>query len=914
MSSFDNEIYRGPPEAGPTLEHDIRSYGSDVYILKAEKNTLAQDVPPTEEPIRQESKPVQKKESKIAKAMKLLASCTAAVAVVATLTAPAPSTPAVDRDLSEWPQFGKVEMDSAYSFRTRSDHSHICQVSVSGRTYRFEALQEDLHMAWHESNNYEEDGSRGGFYMHMDNLQEGWDIILDISLIPQDREEPTEALGTIKTKTGDTLYIRSFFLGGDDSPPEQLQSIIDNLSSYVRITDARDDGWGKVFVGDTILSNTSPEWNGRMTIDPDELSINRIHYASDYGFNPAEAQVQRKMNGIQWSFFYAPDNDGDPCFWMVPSHEDLALGLTSYQVCRMLGITSEMLEENPYIVDELLPEFADLFTDRCLSYYHLADVDIDPPDWSNATQPPEDSLDNSEYFHAAEFSLGQRSFRMDSMQDDVSIRHFYTGPEESEEFDLWFAGDDTHVKLVLSTHPDGKEFYEYAYPGFDPVYYALYSWSDHPMSASELDTLAYDIPNYINITELTATPEISPVFTEEYFNALEFSFEGHTFRMDSLRNDVSFRQIWQGEDHVQFDFRADDENLRVQLIVGAYPNGAAYYPYYLTNGTELFVAAFNNWGEPWLADEQTLAALAQNLSAYVYIDETTEPVLPEPYPEMDEFVQYHINYDVRLQHTEFAKSGRVCQFVTDRGNYRMLAQSPEIFIIWEDYYYDVKEEMGNSRISIRHYEEGWSIEAWIFNDPVESVYQGFPMTAEDGSQLWFYLSQYPETYDDAQLQSLIDRLPELVTLSAANDDDWGKVRIGETLISHNNQYWNGLAYTSGGFDFWYFEKLLDSHALSGYDLQHAGQRIVNGITWDFYTLGSPSGYPTNDGKDYYFTEVYVVCGQEDLWLQTSLSYGLSPSESLFASQAEYEASLDKEMAAAIDTIVNTGLIHYYPYP
>ena len=93
MSSFDNEIYRGPPEAGPTLEHDIRSYGSDVYILKAEKNTLAQDVPPTEEPIRQDAKPVQKKESKIAKAMKLLASCTAAAAIAANLTAPAPPPP-----------------------------------------------------------------------------------------------------------------------------------------------------------------------------------------------------------------------------------------------------------------------------------------------------------------------------------------------------------------------------------------------------------------------------------------------------------------------------------------------------------------------------------------------------------------------------------------------------------------------------------------------------------------------------------------------------------------------------------------------------------------------------------------------------------------------------------------------------
>ena len=134
------------------------------------------------------------------------------------------------------------------------------------------------------------------------------------------------------------------------------------------------------------------------------------------------------------------------------------------------------------------------------------------------------------------------------------------------------------------------------------------------------------------------------------------------------------------------------------------------------------------------------------------------------------------------------------------------------------------------------------------------------------------------------------------------------------MISHNNQYWNGLAYTAGSFDYWAFEKILDSHALSGYDLRHAGQRVVNGITWDFYTLGSPSGYPDSNGKDYYFTNVYVVCGQEDIWLQTSLSYGLSPSNSQFASQAEYEADLDWEMGFAIDTIVRTGLSNYYLYP
>lgn len=803
MASYDNEIYRGPPEAGPTLEHDIRSYGSDVYIVTAEKNTLAQDVPPTEEPVRQEAKPVQKKESKIAKAMKLLASCTAAVAVAATLSAPAPS------DLSEWPRFGQVEMDIGYSFRTISDHSHICQVSVSGRTYRFEALQKDLHMAWHESYNYEEDGSRGGFYMHMNNLQENWHIILDISLTPQDREEPTEALGTIKAKNGDTLYIRSFFLSGDDSPPELLQSIIDNLSSYVRITDARDDGWGKVFIGDTILSDINPEWNGRMSIGTHSWSINRIHYASDHGFDPADSQVQREMNGITWSFFYAPDDDGDPCLWMVPSHEDLALGITSYQIFHELGVSHEMMEENPDFILQMLPDVADIVIDQFLCYYHLADVDIDPSDWGNATQPTEDFLDSSKYFHAAEFSLGQRSFRMDSMRDDVSIRHFYTGPAESEEFDLLFAGDDTHVKLVLSTDPDGKEFYEYSYPGFAPVYYALYSWSDHPMSADELDTLAYDIPNCINLTELTVTPETTVPSTT----------------MPSV----------------------------------------------------------------------------------------TEPVLPDPYPEMEEYLQYSVNYNFGLQHTEFARSNRVCQFVTQYGAYRLQALEPELFINWEDYYYDIKEDSANSLVTFSHYEEGWKLGAWVFEEQVDSIYQSFSLRTDSGKELWFYADPNNSNVPETEFVAVIDRIFQLATLSEAQEDGWGKVRIGQTLISHNSASWNGFAYTSGS-DYWYFEQILDSHALSGYDLQHAGQRVVNGITWDFYTLGGPSGYPNSDGIDYYFTQVYVVCGQEDLWLKTSLSYGLSPSNSQFASQEAYEANLDKEMAVAINTIVRDGLSNYYSYP
>ena len=89
MSQYDNEIYRGPPESGPTLAQDTPSYGTDFHIVKPPQATVQQDVPATEETDRQESRPAVKKKSRIGKAMKLLASCAATVAVVTALAAPA---------------------------------------------------------------------------------------------------------------------------------------------------------------------------------------------------------------------------------------------------------------------------------------------------------------------------------------------------------------------------------------------------------------------------------------------------------------------------------------------------------------------------------------------------------------------------------------------------------------------------------------------------------------------------------------------------------------------------------------------------------------------------------------------------------------------------------------------------------
>ena len=707
MSPFDNEIYRGPPEAGPTLEHDLRSYGSDVYIVKSEVNTLAQDVPATEEPARQESAPVKKKESRLAKAMKLLASCTAAVTIAATLGVAAPvqpQQPPVQNTLDEWPWFHQASNTYyGFAFSPYSRHGSACQASVNGSSFRFEVLQEGMNVVWFENSYYNRDGSSTSIQLDLEHAIEDWEIALDVFTAPcLTEEDPHEARGTIQTENGEELYVIARAYNSDRVTDEQLQSIVDNLSSYIRVTEPTDDGWGKVLIGGTLISDTSPGWTGRSTTDYRGLSIGRIHYASLHGFDTSQAMVQREMNGILWSFFFTAEGSYEVTIWAVPSHEDLALGIRCGSIMEEFGFSYEMLAEDPNYQVEFISYMADVILDQCLSHYYLS-------------------------------------------------------------------GEDYREELPL------------------------------PESVPE-ETTPWD----------TLPPETFPP-------------------------------------------------------------------------------------EPTEPEE-------------------TEPTLPEPYPEMEEFIQYTPSNSWQIVSTRYARSGRACQFVTQWDAYRLRASEPELFVHWEEYYYDVKEDMVNSRVRFSHYEEDWSISAWVFEEEVESMYQGFPLAMENGKTLWFYADPNYSNVAEEDMPAIFQRISELVTLSDAREDGWGKVRIGDTMISHNSASWNGLACTSGGYDYWGFEQLLTSADLESYTLRPAGSHTVNGITWNFFTYGEGAGYVYEDGSRYYYTRVFAIPEQEDIVLATALSYGLSPDESQFTSREAYEAHLDTIIDSKIDTIVRDGLSNIYLYP
>ena len=1129
MSSFDNEIYRGPPEAGPTLEHDIRSYGSDVYIVKAEKNTLAQDVPPTEEPVRQEAKPVQKKESKIAKAMKLLASCTAAVAVAATLTAPAPAKP-VDDGLAMWPWFGPVhDSIGGLAFDAISQHSDVCQVSIGGKSFRLEAQQEGIHLQWHETYDPSEDGSKGGFYICMENVPEDWCMILDFSARPQQKSEDSEGLCQFTTATGDTLYVRGFFIGSED---RSAQETMDQLGKYIRITKPTSDGWGKVLIGDTMYSDTNRSWNGTHSIDSYREQINYWHFYTICSTDIANYDLddlicRHRVNGIDWSFYCAIEK-GEFLLWAVPSQENIAFavdityllynnGFDPDAQAEMSGAELDAVASELGVVlrSYLLDFIENSLISRGLQYYHLVDRPTQNAPAEDVQQSPIAAGWNTSRTYPNFFSIqpgyenhgrclfqaGNTTYLASPMKEDYYLfwqetiystqpaEYGYDEPYEyrSTTIILYNARDQWQAGLVFLLQPpdegsglptmatyeasDGQLFYLVAidctdedltreryreiasiaddlsshlriqvmdsgswahlrlgdhlisditpvWTGLATVKHADYSgyrgvnmnWNiaqiryTNSIDFQKLQSLrsqevngiewtfyapanspdfGYDedylwaVPSHgdmsfgIDIHGLLrsmfgdgdylwnalqenpylvtdALPEIidmviedglihiypigqsappQPDYTEEedFYHRVDFTLNGRSFQMDSMRDDTSFRLVREDNDSAVIDLRIADDDITVRMKWATIPTEKDQYLYTVGTGGELFFSLHNLDGARQLSDEE-LARLADEISFYgdyLHITEhatevpttavpETEPTLPEPYPEMEEYIRYDISYDVGLHHTEFARSNRVCQFVTQYGAYRLQALEPELFINWEDYYYDIKDDSANSLVTFSHYEEGWKLGAWVFDEQVDSIYQSFSLRTNSGKELWFYADPNNSNVPETEFVAVIDRIFQLATLSEAQEDGWGKVRIGQTLISHNNQYWNGFAYTSGS-DYWYFAQILDSHALSGYDLRHAGTRYVNGIQWDFYTLGGPADYIA-DGVSFYYTNVYAVCSLEDLWLVTSLTYGLSLDHANFASQDEYHAYIAANIEPIVDMIANQGLSNYYPYP
>ena len=379
MSQYDNEIYRGPPESGPTLAQDTPSYGTDFHIVKPPQATVQQDVPATEETDRQESRPAVKKKSRIGKAMKLLASCAATVAVVTALAAPAEPV----QELPLWSSYGPIGgAYGGYDFSVPSQNSGDCQVSIGGKAYCLTAQQEGMYLLWMDTYDASQDGSYGSFAVEIEKPAEGLMMYLEFSVQPLQAATDIEGIGQIQTTSGDTFYVRGGWAVAFEDGMPHAQQVIDNLDDYLQISDATDDGWDNVFIGNTMYSETNEEWNGVRAVNfwRDNGAYWDLHICTtgDATYSADDLLCQHRVNGIDWSFYYAMYN-GEPMIWAVPAQEEIAFGHYAVYLLDKYGVDPTAPEQmsGSNIQGELRDTLLDIIERYIigwgLKYYHLVE-------------------------------------------------------------------------------------------------------------------------------------------------------------------------------------------------------------------------------------------------------------------------------------------------------------------------------------------------------------------------------------------------------------------------------------------------------------------------------------------------------------------------------------------------------------
>lgn len=335
MAPYDNEIYRGPPDESATLTQDIRPATNDIYIVKPPQTTAQQDIPATKEPVAEDQQ-VGHRSSKAAKAIRLLASCTAAVAVVATLAQPVMEAL---KPLREWPYIGPSDSTAMYTSVTASENSRSCQVAFGDEAYRIESLQEDIYLQWFASDPDIQGDSYAGFHVTMESYLGNWKMLLTF------RPQYTEPMyGEVEGKpilsgAGETLYAYATDRWG--SAPD-MQGILDSLDSYIAFHEPTADGWGKVLIGETMYSDISSEWTGFYNYPPwnTNWGVSEIHYTGDAGYSLDSLISEHTVNGIQWSFYYSMEK-GIVAVWAVPAQENIAFCVYEDMLLWDLGIEDE---------------------------------------------------------------------------------------------------------------------------------------------------------------------------------------------------------------------------------------------------------------------------------------------------------------------------------------------------------------------------------------------------------------------------------------------------------------------------------------------------------------------------------------------------------------------------------------------
>lgn len=381
MKQKDNEIHRGPPESTPTLAQSNPIVGSDIHLVKDVLSTADQETTEDQDPARRDHKAQKKKRSRLSRALKLVASCATAVAVVATISAP--PKPDIPEELPLWPIIGI----NIHEYIAKN--ATTVQASLDGKSYRFTALQEGHYLFWGQTELYSFDDPHQTLFLMFNDVNSSFSATLWVrTSLEGAKDWFLSEYKEIRTASGDILYIGCSEAG---YYPEDEIPLVDDLETYIRVSEATDDGWGYVQIGNTMYTETNAEWYGGSFVpfSGGRYVIGSITTPSEAGYRDEDLLCERDINGIHWRFYsrtepYDTDYDGkvDECLIyiiFVPDQEEIAFTQFASVLLEDRGFPSfednllQTLQNSEELRHSLREGLLDIieYDSSGLKYYHL---------------------------------------------------------------------------------------------------------------------------------------------------------------------------------------------------------------------------------------------------------------------------------------------------------------------------------------------------------------------------------------------------------------------------------------------------------------------------------------------------------------------------------------------------------------
>lgn len=466
MTQYDNEFFRGPPEELPTLAKDHRPTGEDLFRAGAERTTAAADVSVTREALPKD--PPKKKSGvrRITKAIKLLASCMAAVVITeaatniaATVEVPE-EVPTGRYYVGQWPGV-EPSHQGVYRMDLESELGYSIQIPVGGSIWRLTA-DTDWRLCWLEGDGYTS-------YIELHHRQTGVSVMAELMPQPHSADDPADSCTTLVTPTGEKIYVRAFFLSLGQyeeeyglseemlaASAEFRQHLVHEIFAGIRVTAGTENGWQALEIGEKLYVQQGPEWYGLGGFGDPEIHIPWVNYAADYNLQNMTPYARKNINGITWSIYFA---ENDTYLWAVPNVDpEICLGgLTARFMCADAVRRGEYINDDEWLqmggftsasqrrtaVDVLV---------ECLEHHYALRERWYPREW-----PWKGATDTASYWVWAEsvrgtwiqFSFGDEACRVDSSDPELRFHWERTAP----------AGDKAVAELEISRMVQNEEKY-----------------------------------------------------------------------------------------------------------------------------------------------------------------------------------------------------------------------------------------------------------------------------------------------------------------------------------------------------------------------------------------------------------------------------------------------------------------------